>query len=236
MTLSSFRMGFARRHAACALILACALVQAAFARQQSSTGDSAAASPAAKPATKSATATHSSGTKKSTAKPRTTSTSKRASSKSASRKKTVRARGQQKIDSGRAEEIQQALIREHYLTGEPTGTWNADSEEAMRRYQSDHGWQTKEVPDARALIKLGLGPSNDHLLNPESAMTSSADAPRAVSLPTTSHSAPAAADLASPPSATSSALPAGASANSPAPTGTTPPPISTPASNDPQRQ
>jgi len=41
----------------------------------------------------------------------------------------------------------------------------------MRRYQSDHGWQTKEVPDSRALIKLGLGPSKDHLLNPESAMS-----------------------------------------------------------------
>jgi hypothetical protein len=41
----------------------------------------------------------------------------------------------------------------------------------MRRYQSDHGWQTKEVPDSRALISLGLGPSHAHLLNPESAMT-----------------------------------------------------------------
>jgi hypothetical protein len=63
------------------------------------------------------------------------------------------------------------LIREHYLSGEPAGSWNQASEDAMRRYQSDHGWQTKEVPDSRALIKLGLGPSHDHLLNPESAMT-----------------------------------------------------------------
>jgi hypothetical protein len=80
-------------------------------------------------------------------------------------------RGQQKIDSERAEAIQEALIREHYMTGEPTGTWNQASEDAMRRYQADHGWQSKEVPDSRALISLGLGPSNDHLLNPESAMT-----------------------------------------------------------------
>jgi hypothetical protein len=49
--------------------------------------------------------------------------------------------------------------------------WNQESEAAMRRYQADHGWQSKEVPDSRALISLGLGPSNDHLLNPESAMT-----------------------------------------------------------------
>lgn len=41
----------------------------------------------------------------------------------------------------------------------------------MQRYQADHGWQSKTTPDARALIKLGLGPSHDHLLNPESAMT-----------------------------------------------------------------
>jgi hypothetical protein len=88
-----------------------------------------------------------------------------------SRKKKKTTRGQKNIDSERAQEIQEALIREHYLTGEATGTWNQASEDAMRRYQADHGWQTKEVPDSRALINLGLGPSHDHLLNPESAMT-----------------------------------------------------------------
>jgi hypothetical protein len=104
------------------------------------------------------------------------------SSKHTSRKKkSSRPRGQQKIDSERAQAIQAALIREHYLTGEPSGTWNQASEEAMRRYQSDHGWQTKEVPDSRALISLGLGPSNAHLLNPESAMTTAPAGPRSVS-------------------------------------------------------
>jgi hypothetical protein len=42
----------------------------------------------------------------------------------------------------------------------------------MARFQGDHGWQTKMVPDARALIALGLGPSNNGLINPETAMTS----------------------------------------------------------------
>jgi hypothetical protein len=93
----------------------------------------------------------------------------RASSRKNSKKKT--ARGQQKIDPERAEAIQEALIREHYMSGEPAGTWNQASEDAMRRYQADHGWQSKTVPDSRALISLGLGPSHDHLLNPESAMT-----------------------------------------------------------------
>jgi hypothetical protein len=105
------------------------------------------------------------------------------------RSRRKRVRGQQKIDSERAQAIQEALIREHYLKGEATGTWNQASEEAMRRYQADHGWQSKTVPDSRALIKLGLGPSKDHLLNPESAMTTVPDAPRAESVPTTSQSA-----------------------------------------------
>ena len=83
-----------------------------------------------------------------------------------------RKRGQQKIDSSRAREIQEALIREHYLDGTASGTWDAKSQSAMQRYQSDNGWQSKTVPDSRALIKLGLGPNHDHLLNPESAMTS----------------------------------------------------------------
>jgi hypothetical protein len=42
----------------------------------------------------------------------------------------------------------------------------------MQRYQADNNWQSKTTPDARALIKLGLGPDHQHLLNPESAMTS----------------------------------------------------------------
>ena len=66
-------------------------------------------------------------------------------------------------------EIQQALIREHYLDGEATGEWNQATRDALVRFQNDNHWQTKIVPDARALIKLGLGPSQQKLLNPESA-------------------------------------------------------------------
>jgi hypothetical protein len=156
--------------AVCALV-ACACVCSA------SAGSSTTDTTAKKPATTSTAHKHHS----STASTHTASTGKR------SRKK--RPRGQLKIDSERAQAIQEALIREHYLKGEATGTWNEASEEAMRRYQSDNGWQSKTVPDSRALIKLGLGPSKDHLLNPESAMTTVPDAPRAEPMPTTSHSA-----------------------------------------------
>jgi hypothetical protein len=77
--------------------------------------------------------------------------------------------GQHGIDEDRTVAIQSALIREHYLTGEPTGVWDEASKEAMLRYQSTNGWQTKITPDSRALIKLGLGPDHKGLLNPETA-------------------------------------------------------------------
>ncbi|HSY91769.1 MAG TPA: peptidoglycan-binding domain-containing protein [Candidatus Binatus sp.] len=165
---------------------------------QSSTSDA----PASKPATATAPVhTHHATTT-------TTTTHTASTGKRSSRKKSTRVRGQQKIDSERALAIQQALIREHYLSGEATGTWNQSSEEAMRRYQADNGWQSKEVPDSRALIKLGLGPSKDHLLNPESAMTTVPDRPRAEPMPTTSHTAPPTSD---------------------------PPPAANPTPNDPSR-
>ena len=91
--------------------------------------------------------------------------------KKSSRSKSGKKRGQQAIDATRATQIQTALIREHYLQGEPSGKWDATTQTAMQKYQADHGWQSKTTPDSRALIKLGLGPSSDHLLNPESAMT-----------------------------------------------------------------
>ncbi|HET8824998.1 MAG TPA: peptidoglycan-binding domain-containing protein [Terriglobales bacterium] len=87
-------------------------------------------------------------------------------------KKSRKPRGQQAIDTQRTHEIQAALLREHYLTSEPSGTWDASTQAAMRKYQADQGWQTKVIPDSRALIRLGLGPSREHLLNPESAMVS----------------------------------------------------------------
>jgi hypothetical protein len=53
----------------------------------------------------------------------------------------------------------------------------------MEKFQADNGWQSKTVPDARALIKLGLGPNHDHLLNPDSAMTSPIETPNATAHP-----------------------------------------------------
>ena len=98
----------------------------------------------------------------------------RRGAKSACPAKSARTpRGQQVITSERASQIQSALIREHYLDGEASGVWDQRTKDAMTRYQAENGWQTKITPDSRALIKLGLGPRNDGLLNPDSAALAS---------------------------------------------------------------
>jgi len=188
-----------------ALTLACAVFASGAARQDASSDT--AKNPASTTAhKKTSTAQSLSGQSSTTAKP----TSATAKSKRSRRKKSAKVRGQQKIDSGRATAIQEALIREHYMSGTASGAWDQASEDAMRRYQNDHGWQSKEVPDSRALIKLGLGPSNDHLLNPESAMTSTPPPPHAET-----------------PRPTSSKLPADSTPTS-APSAQTPTPVATP--------
>ena len=88
----------------------------------------------------------------------------RAAAKRSTRRVATRGGGQRQIDADRAREIQQALIREKYLDGEPSGAWDQSTKQAMTRFQNDNGWQTKVVPDARALIKLGLGPKHAGLI------------------------------------------------------------------------
>jgi hypothetical protein len=76
-----------------------------------------------------------------------------------------RVRGQQAIDPERVTQIQQALIREHYLAGDASGKWDVTTESAMQKYQADNGWQTKLMPDSRAIKKLGLGPDYSSAIN-----------------------------------------------------------------------
>jgi hypothetical protein len=66
------------------------------------------------------------------------------------------------MDTERATQIQSALIKSGYMTGEPSGTWDTETASAMQKLQGDNGWQTKITPDSRALIKLGLGPQRDY--------------------------------------------------------------------------
>lgn len=114
-----------------------------------------------------ATPTHKKTTSPRARSARTSAHTAKASSKSrkGSKSRRTKLRGQQGIDSSRASEIQQALIREHYLTGEPTGQWDSATISAMQKFQGDQGWQTKLTPDSRALKKLGLGPDYSNAIN-----------------------------------------------------------------------
>lgn len=116
--------------------------------------------------TKRSSSSHKSSKSSKPGKSSTTKSSKQKSVKSSSH-------GQRGIDQARAREIQGALIREQYLSGEATGTWDQATKDALTRYQEANGWQTKSVPDARALIKLGLGPDKKGLLNPDTAVMTS---------------------------------------------------------------
>lgn len=98
------------------------------------------------------------------------STSRKKTSKRRPARRTARRRGQQSIDSARTVQIQEALIQNGYLNGEPSGRMDAATKQALVKLQAENGWQTKVVPDSRALIKLGLGPDHSNLLNPDTAM------------------------------------------------------------------
>ena len=84
-------------------------------------------------------------------------------------KATAKHTGQRTIDDTRATQIQTALIKSGYLTGDASGHWDAATQTAMQKYQGDNGWQTKLTPDSRAIIKLGLGPHRDSELTASSS-------------------------------------------------------------------
>jgi uncharacterized low-complexity protein len=124
--------------------------------------------------TSSTTATKPKSTKSSSSSHKSAKTGKSTSSKSKKKQagKTA-SHGQKGIDQERTRQIQAALIRENYLTGEPSGAWDSATKDALTRYQDANGWQTKSLPDSRALIKLGLGPDKKGLLNPDTAVMTS---------------------------------------------------------------
>jgi peptidoglycan hydrolase-like protein with peptidoglycan-binding domain len=62
------------------------------------------------------------------------------------------------------QEIQQALIREGYLQGDANGQWDTRTHDAMFHYQTVNGFPATGLPEAKSLMKLGLG---SHPLPPE---------------------------------------------------------------------
>lgn len=88
------------------------------------------------------------------------------------------------LEPQRIEEIQRALISTGKLREEPTGRWDDQTREAMRRYQKANGFTLTGLPDAKSLMKLGLGP---HPLPPD---VDSSGAARASLDPSQEHSTP----------------------------------------------
>jgi peptidoglycan hydrolase-like protein with peptidoglycan-binding domain len=62
------------------------------------------------------------------------------------------------------QEIQRALAEAGVLHEGPTGKWDIQTREAMRSYQQSNGFSVTGLPDAKSLMKLGLGP---HPLPPD---------------------------------------------------------------------
>ncbi|UWZ82616.1 peptidoglycan-binding domain-containing protein [Occallatibacter riparius] len=112
--------------------------------------------------------------------------SHKSSSHSKSKAKSAKSHklhGQQAIDAERVTEIQQALIREHYLTGDANGVWDSTTQAAMQKFQADQGWQTKLMPDSRALVKLGLGPDYSTAINAKDVASAAPPATSSSTIP-----------------------------------------------------
>jgi len=57
----------------------------------------------------------------------------------------------------RTEQIQSALARGGYYSGDPTGKWDSNTTESLRRFQSANGLPPTGKLDALSLQKMGLG-------------------------------------------------------------------------------
>jgi peptidoglycan hydrolase-like protein with peptidoglycan-binding domain len=79
-----------------------------------------------------------------------------------------------KLQPERISEIQGALARAGYFSQEPNGKWDDPTRTAMLRFQQDHGFPGTGLPEAKSLMKLGLGP---HPLPDELDSTAQAGAP-----------------------------------------------------------
>jgi hypothetical protein len=113
----------------------------------------AATTPAKKPVAPKKTAVAASSSKKTAAKKTAASARKTTVAK---RVPTVSRQSSPTPD--RYKEIQSALAAKGYLKTEPNGVWDAQSIDAMKRYQADQKLDASGKLTAASLIGLGLGP------------------------------------------------------------------------------
>jgi len=123
------------------------------------------------------------GTTTSSTSSTTSSAKKRHSAKHAHH--AARRNVQQTPTPERYQEIQQALASRGYYKGAADGKWNADSVDALRRFQADQNLSPDGKINSLSLIAMGLGPKRAAAgagsSTPASPTTSSSPAPPATS-------------------------------------------------------
>ena len=77
----------------------------------------------------------------------------------------------------RISEIQSALSRDGYYTGNPNGRWDASTVAALQKFQTSQGLDPTGKLDARSLQKLGLGSDVAGVSAPKQAPPPSTAAP-----------------------------------------------------------
>jgi peptidoglycan hydrolase-like protein with peptidoglycan-binding domain len=89
------------------------------------------------------------------------------------RKITRRERGQKAPAPERISEIQSALAKDGSFSGKPSGKWDSDTIDAMKKFQESHGLNPSGKLDAKTLQKLGLGSQTAGLAPPMAPISSS---------------------------------------------------------------
>ncbi len=81
------------------------------------------------------------------------------SAKGKTSRRAARVRTQRAPTPQRVKEIQSALAKSGYYSGQPTGKWDAGTVAAMKKYQQANDLPASGKIEARTLQKLGLGSS-----------------------------------------------------------------------------
>ena len=85
----------------------------------------------------------------------------------------------------RVVEIQRALVQAGYLHEDANGIWDEPTRQAMLRFQQEHGFPATGLPEAKSLMKLGLGPHPlPEDVDPSVAARASVDASPKAAAPT----------------------------------------------------
>ncbi len=99
----------------------------------------------------------SSAARKPAAPPHSSHAATQQTKRKTSKHRTRHVPGQKAPATDRIQEIQTALSREGYYKGDPSGKWDSDTQDAMRRFQEEHDMTGSGKIDAQSLQKLGLG-------------------------------------------------------------------------------